>query len=147
MGAVLGQYCIYVSDLEESIEFWDKVVGIPLVRRTDIPGVKEAVLQAPAGGSRLQLAERLDDDDPIDMGNALWKLYVVTDDCAGLYERALEAGCTSVTAPMRPEQFPVLMAYVTDRDGYLLELVEYEGAPPAGLPDPRDTSGAGGASA
>jgi lactoylglutathione lyase len=139
MGAVLGQYCINVTDLERSIELWDSVLGIPLVRRTEIPGVHEAVLQAPAGGSRLQLAQHDNQDGPIDMGTALWKLYVVTDDCQGLHDKAVAAGCDSVMAPTKLEQWPTVMAYVKDFDGYLIELVEYLENVPAGIPDPKTT--------
>ena len=55
----LGQYCIYVSDIDRAVAFWEGVVGIPVQSRTDIPGVKEVVLQAEAGGSRLQLASEV----------------------------------------------------------------------------------------
>ena len=48
----LGQYCIYVSDIDRTVSFWEGVVGIPVQSRTDIPNVKEVVLQAEAGGVR-----------------------------------------------------------------------------------------------
>lgn len=137
MPAVLGQYCINVSDLERSITFWEEVVGIPVASRTDIPGAKEAVIQAPAGGSRLQLAQHLDHDGPIDIGGGLWKLYIVTDECAALHDRIVATGCESVMAPTDLDQWPVTMAYVKDPDGYLVELLEYHDAPPAGVPDPK----------
>ena len=57
MVSILSQYCINVSDIEKSIEFWDGVIGIPLQSRTEIPNAKEAILQSPAGGSRMQLAQ------------------------------------------------------------------------------------------
>jgi lactoylglutathione lyase len=137
MTSILAQYCINVSDLERAIGFWEGIIGIPVLRRRDIPGAKEAVLQATAGGSRLQLAEHFDQHGPIEMGNGLWKLYVNTDDCKGLYEKAIAAGCESVSPPSILEQWNVTMAYIKDFDGYLIELVEYAGASPAGLPDPR----------
>ncbi len=140
MVSILAQYCINVSDIEKSIEFWDGVIGIPLQSRTDIPNAKEAILQAPAGGSRLQLAQHLDREGPIDMGTAMWKLYVNTDDCQALYDRAIAAGCESVSAPARLERWPVTMAYVKDRDGYLIEFVEYHEGTPAGVPDPKQVS-------
>lgn len=138
MGAVLGQYCINVTDIERSIEFWEGVIGIPLVRRTEIPGVHEAVLQAPAGGSRMQLAQHLDHTGPVDMGSAMWKLYVITDDCQALYDKAVAAGAEEVTPPMWLDEFHVTMAYIRDLDGYLVEFVQYEGDTPPGVPDPRD---------
>src|SRR6202167_4218886 len=106
MVSILSQYCINVSDLERSIEFWEGVIGIPVQSRTDIPGVKEAVLQSPAGGSRMQLAQHLDQKAPIDMGTAMWKLYVNTDDCVPLYDKAIRAGCESVWPPRRLERGP-----------------------------------------
>ena len=137
MVSILSQYCIYVSDIERAIEFWRDVVGIPLVSETDIPNHKEAIHQSPHGGSRLQLAQKLDDDAPIDMGTAMWKLYVNTDDVRALYDTAIAAGCESVMEPTPLERWPVTMAYVKDFDGYLVEFVEYDDAPPAGVPNPK----------
>src|ERR1700751_1513013 len=87
--SILAQYCINVRDLERAIEFWNGVCGLPVVSRTDIPQAKEALLQSPHGGSRMQLAQQLDNDAPIDMGTAMWKLYVNTDDVHALYDRAM----------------------------------------------------------
>ena len=137
MVSILSQYCINVTDIEKSIEFWDGVIGIPLQSRTEIPNAKEAILQSPAGGSRMQLAQHLDHEGPIDMGSAMWKLYVNTDDCQALYDKAIAAGCESVSAPARLERWPVTMAYVKDRDGYLIEFVEYHEGTPEGVPDPK----------
>jgi len=140
MVSILAQYCINVSDIEKSIEFWDGVVGIPLQSRTEIPNAKEAILQSPHGGSRMQLAQHLDHEGPIDMGSAMWKLYVNTDDCQALYDKAIAAGCESVSAPARLERWPVTMAYVKDRDGYLIEFVEYHEGTNPGVPDPKQFS-------
>jgi lactoylglutathione lyase len=136
--AILSQYCINVTNLDRAIEFWEGVIGIPVVSRTDIPNAKEAVLQSPAGGSRMQLAQHLDHEGPIDMGSAMWKLYVNTEDCQALYDKAIAAGAESVTPPSRLDRWPVTMAYIKDFDGYLIEFVEYHEGTPDGVPDPRD---------
>ena len=57
MAQIIGQFCFNVTDIERSIAFWDGVMGVPLQSRTEIPGVHEAVHQAPEGGSRIQLAQ------------------------------------------------------------------------------------------
>ena len=137
MEASLGQFCINVSDIDRSVDFWENVIGIPVSSRTDIPNVREVVLQAEVGGSRMQLAQHLDHAGPIDMGSAMWKLYVNTDDCQALYDKAVAAGCESVTPPQHLDRWPVTVAFVKDFDGYLVEIVEYDEAPPAGVPDPR----------
>jgi lactoylglutathione lyase len=131
MENTLGQYCINVTDLERSVAFWEGVVGIPVSSRTDIPGAREVVLQAEVGGSRLQLAQH-DDAGPIEMGTAMWKIYVDTDDCQALYDRAIAAGCESVTEPQRLDRWPVTVAFVKDPDGYLVELLQnHEGRRPS----------------
>ncbi len=128
----LGQYCINVSDLERSVAFWQDVVGIPVQSRTEIPGAREVVLQAEIGGSRIQLAQHDDNSGPIDMGTAVWKLYVDTDDCQALYDKAIAAGCESVMAPQLLDRWPVTMAYIKDPDGYLIEFVQnHEGRRPS----------------
>jgi lactoylglutathione lyase len=132
MENTLGQYCIYVSDMDRALSFWEGVVGIPVQSRTDIPGVREVVLQAEVGGSRIQLAQQLERTDPIDMGNAMWKIYVDTDDCQAVYDKAIAAGCESVTPPQQLDRWPVTVAFVKDFDGYLIEFVQnHEGRRPS----------------
>jgi len=138
--SILSQYCINVKDLDRAIEFWNGVCDIPVVSRTDIDTAKEAILQSPHGGSRMQLAQQLDNDAPIDMGTAMWKLYVNTDDVQALYAKAIAAGCESVMEPQKLDRWPVSIAFVKDFDGYLVEFVEYEGSPPAGVPNPKELS-------
>ena len=122
----LGQYCIYVRDMDKALEFWHDIVGLPIASRTDIPNVKEVVLQAEVGGSRIQLAQKTDIDEPIEMGYAIWKLYVDTDDCQTLYDKAIAAGCTSLVAPKRLDRWPVTVAFVEDFDGYRIEFVQHD---------------------
>ena len=128
----LGQYCVNVSDIERSVAFWRDVVGIPVQSETEIPGVREVVLQADVGGSRIQLAQHDDIPGPIDMGTAMWKLYVDTDDCRAVYDKAVAFGCESVMEPQQLDRWPVTVAFVKDPDGYLIEFVQnHEGRRPA----------------
>jgi lactoylglutathione lyase len=140
MGQILGQFCINVSDLERSIGFWEGVCGIPLRSRTQIPTALEAVLQADEGGSRIQLAQQLEQPGPIEMGTAIWKIYVNTDDCHALYERCIAAGCESVMEPARLDRWPVTVAFIKDFDGYLIELIEHHEGTAPGVPDPGSTN-------
>jgi lactoylglutathione lyase len=137
MSEILGQFCINVTDIERSVRFWEETVGIPLQHRTEIDQAYEAVLQADAGGSRLQLAQQKNQAGPIDMGDAMWKIYVNTADCQAVYDRCMQAGCESITEPTRLDRWPVTVAFVKDPDGYLIEFVErHEGTRP-GVPDPK----------
>jgi catechol 2,3-dioxygenase-like lactoylglutathione lyase family enzyme len=118
----LGQYCINVTDIEASIGFYE-LLGLTCTSRTEIPHAHEAILEQPGQGGKLQLAQQLDQDGPVQMGS-MWKLYVNTDDCEGLHRAAVDAGHPSLVPPMRLDRWPVTIAFVGDPDGYQVELVE-----------------------
>ena len=132
MPTTVGQYCIYVSDIERSERFYTEVLELPVQTRTEIDDVHEIVLaDQPVGGARLQLAERYNGGQPIDHGFALWKIYFNVDDAMAVHDKAVEFGCESDMVPERLERWPVIVGFVKDPDGYLVELVQYvEGSPP-----------------
>jgi lactoylglutathione lyase len=123
MTSSLGQYCLNVTDLEASVAFYT-ALGLDNTSRTEIPQAFEAIVENPAGGSKLQLARQKDHHGPLDLGTAFWKLYVNTHDVATTFDRAREAGATVESAPERLDRWPVTIAFVRDPDGYLVELVE-----------------------
>lgn len=123
MKTSLDQYCINVSDLDRSVEFYEGVLGLRVTHRIEIPNVSEVVL-AGESGNRIQLAWHHDHEGPIDHGNAFWKLYVNTDDCKGLYERAIAAGAEPISPPERLDRWPVTAAFFKDPDGYQIEILE-----------------------
>lgn len=124
MPTTVGQYCIYVDDIEASARFYSEAVGLKIQGRTEIPDVHEIVLAADKGGGRLQLAERYEGRQKIDHGFALWKIYMNVDDCQEVYDRCLAMGATSNMAPTKLDRWPVTVAFIVDPDGYLVELVE-----------------------
>lgn len=123
MRTSLDQYCIHVTDLERSVRFYEQALGLTVTHRIEIPNVSEVVL-AGASGNRVQLAWQHDRKSPLEHGNALWKLYLDTDDCAGLYERAIAGGAEPVSGPQHLEQWNVTVAFFKDPDGYLFEIVQ-----------------------
>ena len=124
MPTTVGQYCIYVSDIEKSERFYTDIIGLKVQSRTEIEDVHEIVLAADDGGGRLQLAERYNGGQPIDHGFALWKIYMNVEDCAATHQKALDAGYTSTMAPERLERWPVIVGFINDPDGYSIELVQ-----------------------
>ena len=119
----LGQYCINVTDLEAGVAFWE-TLGLTCTSRTDIAGAKEAILEHPDKGGKVQLAQHDDQDGPVLMGDALWKLYVNTDDVAAVHRAAVDAGHRSTMEPTRLDRWPVTVGFVEDPDGYSVELVQ-----------------------
>jgi lactoylglutathione lyase len=127
MATTVGQYCISVTDLERSVRFYEDIIGLKVQTRTQIPNVNEVVLAADVGGGRLQLAQHLDRNGPVDHGNALWKIYMNVDHCAEVHQRAVDAGFESTMAPERLDRWPVTVAFILDPDGYSIELIQYHG--------------------
>lgn len=119
----VGQYCINVSDIDATIAFYE-LLGLQCTSRTDIPQAKEAIIENPDLGAKMQLAQQLLDLRPIDMGTAMWKLYVNTDDCEALHRNAVANGHRSVMEPQRLRQWPVTVSLLADPDGYQVELVQ-----------------------
>jgi lactoylglutathione lyase len=124
MATTVGQYCIYVSDIEKSERFYTEIIGLKVQTRTEIPDVHEVVLAADVGGGRLQLAERYENGQAIDHGFALWKIYMNVDDCEAVHQRAVDAGFESTMEPTRLDRWPVVVAFILDPDGYSIELVQ-----------------------
>jgi catechol 2,3-dioxygenase-like lactoylglutathione lyase family enzyme len=118
----LGQYCLNVTDLDATVAFYE-LLGLTCTSRTDIDHAREAIVERPGVGGKLQLAQQLAAREPIRMGS-MWKLYVNTDDCAALHDAAVDGGHTSLVAPMRLDRWPVTIAFVADPDGYQVELVQ-----------------------
>jgi lactoylglutathione lyase len=125
MATTVGQFCIYVSDLERSVSFYTDIIGLKVQSRTEIEDVHEVVLAADQGGGRLQLAERYNGGQPIDHGFALWKHYMIVDDCVAVHKKAVDAGYTSTMEPAPLDRWPVIVGFINDPDGYSVELVQY----------------------
>ncbi len=123
MKTTLGQYCINVSDMDRAVAFYEGAIGLEITNKIEEESFREVILGT-EGGARIQLAYHFDQDGPIEHSNAFWKHYVYTDDCKGLYERALAAGGESVLAPQVLERWNCTVAMVKDPDGYNLELIQ-----------------------
>ena len=129
MKVSVDQYCINVSDLARSVDFYENAIGLTTTHRIEEKEFREVVL-AGESGNRIQLAWQRSQQGPIEHGNGFWKLYLQTDDCKGLYQRCIDWGAESVTEPVRLEEWPVIAAFVKDPDGYLVEILETHGETP-----------------
>ena len=123
MKVSVDQYCINVSDLQKSTDFYEKAIGLTITHRVEEKEFREVIL-AGESGNRIQLAWQRNQQGPIQHGNGFWKLYLQTDDCKGLYQRCIDFGAESVMEPQQLEQWPVIAAFVKDPDGYLVEILE-----------------------
>ena len=123
MKTTLGQYCINVSNMERAVAFYEDAIGLEITNEIEEENFREVILGT-EGGARIQLAYHFGVDEPIQHVNSFWKHYVYTDDCKGLFERAIASGGESVLEPQTLERWHCTVAMVSDPDGYQLEIIQ-----------------------
>tara|TARA_R110002072_G_scaffold108486_1_gene235349 strand:- start:616 stop:996 length:381 start_codon:yes stop_codon:yes gene_type:complete len=125
MASRLGQFCISVTDLARSEDFYTRILGLEVQQRIEIPQAKEIVLGAPDSDGKLQLAQKTAQQGAIDHGDeALWKFYLYTDDIESVYQAAVDYGCVCETPPTALTEWPVTIAMILDPDGYRIEIIQ-----------------------
>ena len=125
MASYLGQFCIGVTDLDRSEDFYTRVLGLVTQQRIEIPEAREIVLGAEGSDGKIQLAQKASQQGAIDHGDeALWKFYVYTNEIEIVYQAVADYGCVCETPPTRLSEWPVTIAMVLDPDGYRIELVQ-----------------------
>lgn len=125
MASRLGQFCISVTDLDRSEDFYTRVLGLVTQQRIEIPDAKEIVLGAEGSEGMLQLAQKTAQQGAIDHGDeALWKFYLYTDDIESIYQAVADYGCVCETPPTKLSKWPVTIAMILDPDGYRIEIIQ-----------------------
>ncbi len=126
---IKGRYLhtmLHVSDLERAIAFYVDHFGMRELRRGGSPeeGRRNAFLgyDAEAVATVLELTER-QDRPTLEHGSAFGHLAIGTADVAAAIEILRAEGVTIAAAP-RTLPNGLVIAFVTDPDGYEIELVE-----------------------
>lgn len=108
-----------VADLDRSIEFYNKALGLKEVRRkTAKDGSYIIVFMANENSEfELELTWLRDMDRPYNLGDCEFHLAFRTDDFEGAYKLHKEMGCVCYENP------DMGIYFISDPDGYWLEIV------------------------
>jgi lactoylglutathione lyase len=123
-----------VGQLDRSIEFYTRVLGMRLLRRHDYPEGKFTLAflgyQDESDGAVLELTHNWD-TDAYDLGNAYGHIALEVEDAYATCDqvRALGGRVVREAGPMK--HGTTVIAFVEDPDGYKIEFIQ------------RGTSGAG----
>jgi catechol 2,3-dioxygenase-like lactoylglutathione lyase family enzyme len=114
---------IYTRDLPRLEAFYTQVLGFPVVRRWDAPGI----VFADAGGLWLELTRQDAPDDgsrprELDQGIGINHLALQVDDVDRAFQALVDQGVRVLTAPADYEN--VRVAFLADPDGNVLELIQ-----------------------
>ena len=119
---------IRVLDLERSIDFYTKQLGMRLLRRKDYPGGKFTLAfvgyGSEADSTAIELTHNWEQQVPYDLGNAFGHLAFAV---PNIYETCtkLEQQGIKVTRPPGPMKHgKSVIAFIEDPDGYKIELIE-----------------------
>ncbi len=116
-----------VGDLQRSIDFYTKVMGMQLLRTTDRPEQKYTLAFVGYGGEDQHAVLELTYNygvDRYDLGNAYGHIAIAVPDAYKACE-AIRAGGGNVTREAGPVKGgTTVIAFVTDPDGYKIELIQ-----------------------
>ncbi len=120
-----------VGNLQRSIDFYTKVMGMQLLRTTDRPEQQYSLAFVGYGDEPehcvVELTHNWDQDKPYEIGTGFGHLAIGVPDVYKLCEDVTRAG-GKVTRPAGPVKFgTTVIAFVEDPDGYKIELIERKG--------------------
>ena len=116
-----------VGDLQRSIDFYTKVMGMKLLRTTDRPEQKYSLAFVGYGDEREQAVLELTYNygvDEYDLGTAFGHIAIAVDDAYAACEKIRAGGGNVTREPGPVKGGTTVIAFVTDPDGYKLELIQ-----------------------
>lgn len=118
---------IRVNDLEESVGFYTKLLGMKELRRTDVPDGKYTLAFVGYGSEKdhtvLELTYNYGTDH-YDQGTAFGHLALGVSDIKATVEKLRAAGARIAREPGPVKFGTTVIAFIEDPNGYKIELIE-----------------------
>jgi lactoylglutathione lyase len=133
MTAETGSYrmlhtMIRVFDLEKSIDFYTRLLGMRLLRRNDYEGGRFTLAFVGYGDERdhavLELTHNWDQKEPYQLGSGFGHVAIGVPDIYGACERLAAEGVKIPRPPGPMKHGTTVIAFIEDPDGYKIELIE-----------------------
>jgi lactoylglutathione lyase len=113
-----------VSDLEATVAFYEGELGLAHSWDFEREGVTNYYVTGEGSDAEIQFVHDPDDDRPVDP-SGIDHVAVSVDDVRAEFDRLVEeAGSEPVEGPTHVEAAGATVAFVTDPDGYVVELIE-----------------------
>jgi lactoylglutathione lyase len=119
---------IRVMDMDKSVDFYTRHLGMKVLRRNDFEGGRFTLCFIGYGDEEseavVELTHNWDQEEPYDHGNAFGHLAIAVPDAYAVCEQ-LEKEGVSVPRPAGPMKGGTrVIAFIEDPDGYKIELVQ-----------------------
>ena len=123
---------IRVGDMQRSIDFYTRVLGMKLLRTTERPEQKYSLAFVGYGTNpdhaELELTYT-PGVDSYELGTAYGHIALAVPDVYGACEKIRAGGGNITREPGPVKGGDTVIAFVTDPDGYKIELIERQGEP------------------
>ena len=119
---------IRVFDLEKSIDFYTRLLGMKLLRRDDYPEGRFTLAfvgyDIESKSTVLELTHNWDQAEPYTKGTGFGHLAVACDDMVGLCEKLAKESVPIPRPPGPMKHGTTMLAFIEDPDGNRIELLE-----------------------
>lgn len=118
---------IRVGDLQRSVDFYTRIMGMKLIKTMDFPEGKFtlAYLGYESNPSQAELELTYNYGvESYEMGNAYGHVALSTNDIHGLCDKLRTAGVKITREPGPLKGTDIVIAFLEDPDGYKIELIE-----------------------
>jgi lactoylglutathione lyase len=117
-----------VLDLEKSIDFYTRLLGMKLLRRKDYPSGEFTLAFVGYGdeddNAVIELTHNWGQKTPYDLGTAFGHLAVGVEDIYGTCVKLCAEGVKIPRAPGPMKHVGSVIAFIEDPDGYKVELIQ-----------------------
>ncbi|CAO3355746.1 lactoylglutathione lyase [Azospirillum melinis] len=117
-----------VLDLEKSLDFYTRLLGMKLLRRNDFEGGRFTLAFVGYGEESdtavLELTHNWDQKEPYEIGTAYGHIALGVPDIYGTCEKLAAEGVKIPRPPGPMKHGTTVIAFIEDPDGYKVELIE-----------------------
>ena len=119
---------IRVRDLDRSIDFYTRLLGMQLLRRKDYPGGKFTLAFVGYGDEAdnavVELTYNWEQKEPYELGTGFGHLAIGVPDIYAACEQLEQEGVSIPRPPGPMKHGGSVIAFIEDPDGYKIELIE-----------------------
>lgn len=127
-GARILHTMIRVKDLDRSLDFYTRLLGMKLIRKSDYPGGRFTLAFVGFGdeesGAVIELTHNWDQAEPYALGSGFGHVAIGVPDIYGACKKLEQEGVKIPRPPGPMKHGTTVIAFVEDPDGYKIELIE-----------------------
>lgn len=119
---------VRVLDLDKSIDFYTRLLGMNLIRRKDYESGRFTLAFVGYGdeakGAVIELTHNWDQKEPYTIGSGFGHMAIGVPDIYGTCEKLAKEGVKMPRPPGPMKHGGSVIAFIEDPDGYKIELIE-----------------------